>query len=67
MLAGVFTGLAEYFNVDPVLLRVLWVAFTLGTGIIPGLLFYVIAWLIIPEEPRAKVVDEKEQTKKSAE
>lgn len=48
--AGIFSGMAEYFDVDPVLLRVGWVAFMLGTGIFPGLLFYLIAWAIIPLE-----------------
>jgi len=48
--AGVFSGMAEYFNVDPVLLRIGWVAFMLGTGVFPGIFFYLIAWLIIPME-----------------
>lgn len=49
--AGIFSGMAEYFDIDPVLLRIGWVAFMLGTGVFPGLLFYLIAWLIIPKEP----------------
>ena len=60
--AGVFTGLAEYFEIDPVLLRVGWVAFMLGTGIFPGLLFYLIAWAIIPER-----TEDKADTKKDPE
>jgi phage shock protein C len=49
VLAGVCGGVAEYFNVDPVLVRFLWVlwAFLGGTGI----LAYLIAWVIIPERP----------------
>ncbi len=50
VLGGVCAGLAHYFEIDPVLVRLLWVVFTLlsmGFGIIA----YLIAWIIIPEEP----------------
>ena len=49
MLGGVAGGLAEYFNIDPTLVRVLFlvVLFIGGTGI----LAYIIMWIIIPEEP----------------
>ena len=49
LLAGICGGLGEYFNFDPVIIRVLWclLALTYGTGMIA----YLIAWLIIPEEP----------------
>jgi phage shock protein PspC (stress-responsive transcriptional regulator) len=49
ILGGVCTGLAEYFNIDPVLVRVLWVVFTLMGG--AGLLAYIVCWIIIPEAP----------------
>lgn len=53
IIAGVCGGLAEYFDVDPVLVRFLWVLFTLllfGTGI----LAYLIAWIIIPQKQKTK-------------
>lgn len=50
ILGGVCGGLAEYFNVDPSIVRLLWILFTFGFG--SGLLAYIIAWIIIPEEPR---------------
>ena len=49
MMAGICAGIADYFNVDPTLIRLLWVLLvflSLGTGI----LVYIIAWIIIPEE-----------------
>ena len=49
VIAGVCGGLGNYLNVDPVLLRVLWAVFFLAGG--AGLLAYIIAWIIIPEEP----------------
>jgi phage shock protein C len=49
MLAGVCGGLAKYFNVDPTLIRVLFVLATLPGG--PGLLAYIVLAIIMPEEP----------------
>lgn len=48
MLAGVAGGLAEYFGIDPVLMRVIFIlVFFLGGG---GLLAYIILWIVVPEE-----------------
>lgn len=47
MLAGVAGGLAEYFNIDPTLVRLLFVTFTLLGG--PGLILYIIMWIVVPE------------------
>lgn len=48
MLGGVCGGLSEYFNIDPTIVRLAFVAGTLLGG--PGLLIYIILWLITPEE-----------------
>ena len=48
-LAGVCTGLAEYFKLDVTLVRVLWVLLVLFAG--AGLLAYIACALIIPEKP----------------
>ena len=48
MLAGVCGGIAEYFNVDPTLIRVAW-ALLAASG--TGVLAYLICALIIPQEP----------------
>jgi phage shock protein PspC (stress-responsive transcriptional regulator) len=48
-IAGVCGGLGEYFSVDPVIFRIIWVILLLGAG--SGLLAYVIFWLIVPEAP----------------
>lgn len=50
-LSGVLGGLGEYFSVDPTILRLLFVAFFIVTGFIPGILLYIIAAAIVPEEP----------------
>ena len=49
MLGGVCGGIAEYFNIDPTLVRLGVVALSLAAG--GGLLAYIIAAIIIPEAP----------------
>ena len=46
-LAGVCGGIAEYFNVDSTLIRVLFILFGFAVG--GGLLIYIILWIIMPE------------------
>ena len=48
MLAGVCVGIAEYFGVDPTLIRLAWVVFSLLGG--SGLLAYILAAIIIPRD-----------------
>ena len=50
MIAGVCGGLAEYFNVDPVIIRILAVILLLPGGL-PGLIPYLILWVIVPQKP----------------
>ena len=49
MLAGVCGGIANYFNVDPTLVRIVFVVLALA-GVLPGLLAYLIGWVVIPAE-----------------
>lgn len=49
MICGVCGGLGEYLNVDPTIIRVVCVLCALG-GFGTGLVFYIIAAIIIPEE-----------------
>ena len=49
ILGGVCGGIGEYLDVDPTIIRLLWVFFGLS-GI--GVLFYFLAWLIIPRNPK---------------
>lgn len=48
-IAGVAGGLAEYLNVDVILVRLIWVLTLFLGG--AGVFVYLIAWLIVPEEP----------------
>jgi len=48
-IAGVCGGIAEYFDVDPTLIRLVWVVFTvLSFG--AGILAYILAWIVMPEK-----------------
>ncbi|OGM03462.1 PspC domain-containing protein [Candidatus Woesebacteria bacterium RIFCSPHIGHO2_01_FULL_39_32] len=49
VLAGVCVGIGNYFNVDPVVIRVIWI-FLLIPGGLPGIIPYVLCWIIIPKE-----------------
>jgi phage shock protein C len=50
--AGVCGGLAEYFNVDVTLMRVLFVALTILSGGL-GLFVYLAMWILIPDQRKA--------------
>lgn len=49
MIGGVCGGLGEYFNIDPTLIRLLFVVFALTGG--SGVLAYLIFLVVVPEEP----------------
>lgn len=49
MLDGVCGGIAEYFGIDPTMVRLIWVLFSLMGGC--GILAYIIAAIIIPRNP----------------
>lgn len=50
MIGGVCAGLAEYFKIDPTIVRVVAVLLLLPGGL-PGLLPYVVLWVVIPTKP----------------
>jgi phage shock protein C len=51
-IAGVCAGIAEYFDVDVTLVRVvLLVSIFIGAGL--GLIAYIVAWIVMPDEPMA--------------
>jgi len=49
-LAGVCAGLADYFDVDPTLMRVLYLVGTFFTGVMPGIVLYIILIFVVPAE-----------------
>ncbi len=47
-ISGVCGGLAEYYEVDSSLVRVAWIVLTVLTGIMPGIIGYIIAAIVVP-------------------
>ncbi|HYH74552.1 MAG TPA: PspC domain-containing protein [Candidatus Saccharimonadales bacterium] len=56
MIAGICGGLAEYFRIDPVIVRLVFVILLLPGGL-PGFLPYVILWIVVPKGPVATTLD----------
>jgi len=50
MIAGVCGGIAEYFGWDPTLVRLVYVVVSVLSVAFPGILIYILAWLIIPRD-----------------
>jgi phage shock protein C len=48
-IAGVCSGIADYFAIDPTLVRIGWILFMLAGG--SGILAYIIAMVVMPERP----------------
>ena len=51
VIAGVCAGLAHHFALDVTLVRVLYVLVSILSAAFPGILVYIILWIVIPEEP----------------
>ncbi len=50
ILAGVCGGLADWLGWDPTLVRVLYVVVSIFSAAFPGILAYIILWILMPEE-----------------
>ncbi len=48
-IGGVCGGIAEYFDVDPTLVRIVYVVLSIGSAAFPGILVYLLLWLIMPK------------------
>ena len=59
-IAGVCAGFAEYFDLDVTLVRVVWLVLLLIPPCL-GLLSYLIAWIVMPEEPEMHPVPSGQQ------
>lgn len=52
VVGGVIAGLANYFNQDPLLFRVVAIALLIMTGLFPGVFLYLLAWIVVPRQRR---------------
>lgn len=49
-LSGVCGGIGEYFGIDPTVVRLTWIVLTVLTGLVPGILAYIVAAIVIPKQ-----------------
>jgi phage shock protein C len=49
MIAGVCGGIAEYFDLDPSIVRIVYVLISVISVAFPGILFYILMWIIVPQ------------------
>jgi len=57
-IAGVCAGIAEYFNIDPTIIRIIFVILLLPGGL-PGVVPYVLLWILVPVAPNPKIIAHK--------
>jgi phage shock protein C len=50
-IAGVCGGVGEMLDVDPTIIRLVFVVLGLATGVVPFLVGYLLSWWIVPEPP----------------
>ena len=55
VLGGVLAGIAEHFDVDVVLVRLVYVLVSFFSAGFPGLLVYIILWAVVPDEANRNV------------
>lgn len=52
MISGVIGGISDYFGWDATILRIIFVFISIFSAAFPGILVYVLAWIIMPDAPR---------------
>lgn len=55
ILLGVIGGIGEYVDIDPTVLRLVYIVLTIMTAVVPAIIGYIIAALIIPKRPSTRV------------
>jgi len=63
MIGGVAGGMADYFNIDPVILRVLFVILLFAWGV--SFFFYVLLWIIVPLNPKERFANYSSNDRKA--
>ena len=59
VIAGVVAGLANFFGLDVTLARVLYVLISIFSAAFPGILVYIILWIVVPEEEYERSFDNR--------
>lgn len=64
VIAGVCAGFAEYADLDPTLVRILYVLISIFSGVITGIIVYIIAWIVMPEPGAKKYMGKAKEASK---
>jgi phage shock protein C len=59
IIAGVCSGLGEYFGLDPYIIRLAFALVSIFTAAFGGVLLYLAAWVVVPEEGESASIAEK--------
>jgi phage shock protein PspC (stress-responsive transcriptional regulator) len=51
LIAGVCGGIAKWLGLDPTIVRFLYAALTLLSAAFPGIIIYILLWILMPREP----------------
>jgi phage shock protein C len=58
VISGVIGGIGEYYNIDPTVLRLACIVVAILTAIVPSILGYIVASIIVPSRPHTETVHE---------
>ncbi len=61
VISGVFGGLGDYYNIDPTILRLGFIIVVIVSGILPGIIAYIIAIFIVPQKPKIHRMEHSEK------
>lgn len=59
IIAGVCAGLGDYFSIDPIIFRIIFIVLTIGSGI--GVLLYLVLMIILPKKGKGEYSDDIRQ------
>jgi phage shock protein C len=65
MIAGVMGGVADYFGWNATWLRIIFVLISFFSVAFPGILVYILAWIIIPDAPKKQITIQQIRVKMS--
>ena len=61
MIAGVCGGIAEWLGWDPTVVRILYVVVSFVSVAVPGILAYLVLWLIMPKAPKSELLGQDDR------
>jgi len=60
--SGVIGGIGEYLDIDPTILRLVYILVAIMTGVFPAIIGYIVASLVVPKKPNIHHTEHSEKT-----